>query len=66
MMDKKRHWEKLGAEEEWSDKARGERYMIIYIPDILDETWENWRNGRKRDVGGMLGSGGKAVRCVYR
>lgn len=34
MMDRKRHWEKLGAEEEWSEKARGERDMTIYIPDI--------------------------------
>lgn len=25
MMDRKRRWAKLGAEEEWSDEARGEK-----------------------------------------
>lgn len=31
MMDRKRHWAKLAAEEEWSDEARGERYYRYMI-----------------------------------
>lgn len=28
MMDRKRHWAKLGAEEDWSDEARGETLQL--------------------------------------
>lgn len=38
MMDRKRHWAKLGAEEGWSDRMIGEQYITRYIPDNLDKT----------------------------
>lgn len=59
MMDRKRHWAKLAAEEEWSDEARGEtvQYMNMNIPGILNESWK---------TGGTEGKGGKggAVWCT--
>lgn len=76
MMDRKRHWAKLAAEEEWSDEARGEtvQYMNMNIPGILDESWKTGgTEGKKGDVwgrgerGGGKGKGGKGGgSLVYR
>lgn len=66
MMDRKRHWAKLAAEEEWSDEARGEtvQYMIMNIPGILDESWKTGgTEGKKGDVWGG-GKGRGAVWCT--
>lgn len=39
MMDRKRHWEKLGAEEEWSDEARGKETLQLHDKNIFRTFW---------------------------